>query len=166
MESILFIQKLKNFKNCFGDSVASHPSRMLQPRARVLILATYSRVKGPVVRGIHFRGSARDSLAGRPSSREKHLKNFSQFCLWVFWRLAQATCWRLTSVAKNACSAFRRPFFPWIFVTIHYLPHFYLNWNWLKLHFYIISSQIFKKGCEFSLSHFIFHVLSLLFLFL
>ena len=36
---------------CFGDSVAGHPSRMLQPRARVLILATCSRVKGPVVRG-------------------------------------------------------------------------------------------------------------------
>ena len=33
--------------------------------------------------GVHrdFRGSARDSLAGRPSSREKHLENFSQFCL-------------------------------------------------------------------------------------
>ena len=36
---------------CFGDSVAGHPSRMLQPRARVLILATCSRVKGPVARG-------------------------------------------------------------------------------------------------------------------
>ena len=36
---------------CFGDSVAGHPSRMLQPWARVLILVTYSRVKGPVARG-------------------------------------------------------------------------------------------------------------------
>ena len=45
-------------------------------------------------RGAHrdFRSSARDSLAGRPSSREKHSENFSQFCLWVFWRLALATC--------------------------------------------------------------------------
>ena len=52
-----------------------------------------------------FRNSARDSLAGRPSSHEKHLENFSKFCLWVFWRLDLATCWRLTSVAKIACSA-------------------------------------------------------------
>ena len=45
-------------------------------------------------RGVHrdFRGSARDSLTGRPSIREKHLENFSQFWLWVFWRLALATC--------------------------------------------------------------------------
>ena len=28
-----------------------------------------------------FGGSARDSLAGRPSSREKYLENFSKFCL-------------------------------------------------------------------------------------
>ena len=36
---------------CFGDSVAGHPSRMLQPWARVLFLATCSRVKGPIARG-------------------------------------------------------------------------------------------------------------------
>ena len=34
----------------FGDSVAGHPSRMLQSWARILILATCSRVKGPVAR--------------------------------------------------------------------------------------------------------------------
>ena len=55
LESILFLQKLKKISKivlpCFGDSVAGHPSRMLQPRARVLILATCSRVKGPVARG-------------------------------------------------------------------------------------------------------------------
>ena len=63
-------------------------------------------------RGVHkdFCGSARDSLVGRPSSLEKHLENFSQFCLWVFWQLDLATCWRLTSVAKNACFVFRREF--------------------------------------------------------
>ena len=46
------------------------------------------------LRGVHrdFRGSARNSLVGRPSSREKHLENFSQFCLWMFCRLALATC--------------------------------------------------------------------------
>ena len=35
---------------CFGNSVAGHPSRILQPRARVSILATCSRVMGPIVR--------------------------------------------------------------------------------------------------------------------
>ena len=35
----------------FGDSVAGHPSHEIQPRARVLILATCLRVKGPVARG-------------------------------------------------------------------------------------------------------------------
>ena len=34
-----------------GDSVAAHPSHMLQSWARVLILATCSRVKGPVAKG-------------------------------------------------------------------------------------------------------------------
>ena len=62
----------------FGDSVASHPSRMLEPRARVSILATCSRVKGPVARGTQrfLRLSSRLLLASRPSSREKHLENF------------------------------------------------------------------------------------------
>ena len=62
----------------FGDSVASHPSRMLQPQARMLILATCSRVKGPVARGTQrfLRLSSRLPLASRPSSREKHLENF------------------------------------------------------------------------------------------
>ena len=50
-----------------------------------------------------FRGLARDSLTSRPSSHEKHLENFFQFFFLVFWWLAMATCWRLTSVAKNAC---------------------------------------------------------------
>ena len=38
---------------CFGDSVAGHPSRMLQPWARVLILATCLRVKCPIARGTY-----------------------------------------------------------------------------------------------------------------
>ena len=40
----------KTLLPCFSDSVAGHPSRMLQPRARVLILVTCSRVKSPVAR--------------------------------------------------------------------------------------------------------------------
>ena len=94
----------------------------------------------------------------------------------MFWRLALVTCWWLTSIAKNACSTFRRQFlklfqfFSRIFVTIYCLPHFFLKLKLtqtlIKLHFCIISSQIFKKRYGFSLFHFIFHVLSLLLLFL
>ena len=112
----------------FGDSVAGHPSRMLQPRAHVLILATCSR-------GVHrdFRGSARDSLAGRPSSREKHLENF--FTIFPLSVLAACPGVLLATCLSrdNACSTFRRQFlklfqfFPRIFVTIHCLPHFSLN---------------------------------------
>ena len=71
---------------CFSDSVAGHPSHMLQSRARELFLVTCSWVKGPVVRG------TQNACFGGPSSREKHLENFSQFSLWVFWWLALATC--------------------------------------------------------------------------
>ena len=61
----------------FGDSVVGHPSRMLQTRAHVLILATCSRVKGPVTKGTQrFLDSAHDFLVGRPSSHEKHLEIF------------------------------------------------------------------------------------------
>ena len=65
---------------CFGDSIAGNPSREIQSRARMLILATCSRVKVQS-RGLHrdFRGSAHDSLVGRPSSREKHLEIFLTF---------------------------------------------------------------------------------------
>ena len=67
----------------------------------------------------------------------------------MFWRLDLATCWRFTSVAKNACSAFRRQFlklfqfFPRIFVAIHCLPQFFLNWNWPK---HSISASFLLKS--------------------
>ena len=82
----------KTLLSCFSDLVAGHPSYEIQPRAHVLILAIFHEWKVQL-RGVHrdFCGSAHDSLAGRPSSREKHLENFSQFCLWVFWRLELAT---------------------------------------------------------------------------
>ena len=75
-----------------------------------------------------FRGSARDSLAGRPSSREKHLEKFSELCSWVLWRLELATVWRLNPVAKFACLAEIGAVlklvsvFPRIFVSVHLLP--------------------------------------------
>ena len=40
----------KTMLPCFGDLVMGHPSHEIQSWARVLILATYSRVKGPVMR--------------------------------------------------------------------------------------------------------------------
>ena len=47
--------KTENFQKIvlpyFGDSVTGHPSRILQPRARGLVLATCSRVKGLIARG-------------------------------------------------------------------------------------------------------------------
>ena len=47
-----------------------------------LSLATCSQVEVPVARVLRdFRGLPRDSLAGRISSREKHLEKFSKFCL-------------------------------------------------------------------------------------
>ena len=47
-----------------------------------------------------------------------------------------------------------------------FLSQLKLTQTLLKLHFGIFSSRIFKKRYGFSLFHFIFHVLSLLFLFL
>ena len=73
--------KMKISKNsflpCFGDSVTGMSSREPQSRVRRSILATCSQVKGLVARLLRdFRSSARDSLASRPSSREKHLEKF------------------------------------------------------------------------------------------
>ena len=119
---------------------------VLATQSRVIQVACYSRELAcwfwrlvhewkVQSRGVHrdFRGSARDSLTGRPSNHKKHLENFSQFCLWVFWRLALATCWRLTPVAKNACLAKTRLVFkPFqfsleLFMTIHFLSQLNLT---------------------------------------
>ena len=48
------LTKTENFKNrlpCFGDSIAGQSSRMPQSQARRSILATCSRVEGPIARG-------------------------------------------------------------------------------------------------------------------
>ena len=98
---------------CFGDSVVGHPSRMLQPRVRVLILVTCSWVKGPVARGTQrfSRLSSRLPREWDVQSWKTLSKFFQNFWLEVFWRLDLATCWRLNSVAKNACFAFLRTVF-------------------------------------------------------
>ena len=96
----------------FGNSVAGHPIRMLQPWARGLVLATCSRVKGPVARGIQrfLRLSSRLPREWDFQLR-KTLRNFFQiFRLEVFWWVTLATGWRLVSVAKIACFAKIRQF--------------------------------------------------------
>ena len=155
---------------------------ILATQSRVIQVACYScklacwfsrlvRERKAQLRGVHrdFRGSAHNFLASRPSSRKKHLENFHIFGLWVFWRLALATCWRFTPVVKNACLAKTWSVFSLNFcdysLSSPFLSQLKLTQTLLELHFCIISSQIFKKRYEFSLSHFTFHILSLLFLF-
>ena len=138
LESILFLQKLKNFKNSVTlfwrlsrGSSKSHDSAA-SSRVNFWRLVRKWKVQ---LRGVlrDFRGSAHDSLVGRPSSREKHLENFSQFCLWLFSWLDLATCWWLTSVAKNVCltkigsvfKSFQFSLEP--FLTIHFLSQLNLT---------------------------------------
>ena len=162
----------KTMLPCFGDSVAGHPSRMLQSRARRLVLATCSQVKGPIARGTQrfSRLSSRLPREWDFQSRKTLSKFFQIFRLELFWQVTLATYWRLVSVAKNKCFAFQRQFFPWIFVTVHCLPHFSLNRNWPKHSSNSISASFLLKSSRkrygFSLSHFIFYVFSVLFLIL
>ena len=129
-------------------------------------------------RGVHrdFCGSARDSLVGRPSSHEKHLEIF----FTILSLSALATCpsdllathpsreKRVFCISKTVFKTFS--IFPSNFcdysLSFPFLSQLKLFQTLFKLHFCIISSQSFKKRYGFSLSHFIFHVLSLLFLFL
>ena len=84
LESILFL-KTENFKNpilsCFGGSVAGMSSREPQSRLRGSFLATCSQVEGSVARVTQRFSRLSSSLAGRPSSREKHLENFFKILL-------------------------------------------------------------------------------------
>ena len=157
---------------------------VLATQSRVIQVACYSRElagwfwrlvrKWKVQsRGVHrdFHVLAHDSLTSETSSHKKHLANFFQiFRLELFWQVTLATYWRLVSVAKNKCFAFQRQFFPWIFVTVHCLPHFSLNRNWPKHSSNSISASFLLKSSRkrygFYLSHFIFYVLSVLFLIL
>ena len=90
---------------CFGNSVVGHPSRMLQPRDRVLILATCSRVKGPIAKGTQrFSRLPHGYTFQSWKTPRKFFHNFDFEC---FGGLP----WRLVSVTKNACFAFQRLFF-------------------------------------------------------
>ena len=80
LESILFL-KSENFKNHFCPVLATH-SRVSQVAglSREFASQFWRLVREWKVQsqGLlrDFRGSTRDSLAGRPSSHEKHLENF------------------------------------------------------------------------------------------
>ena len=128
-------------------------------------------------RGVHrdFHGSARDSLADRPSSHEKHLEIFftilslsvlvarpGDLLVTHFNRKKRVFC--ISKTVFKTFSVFRSNFCDYS-LSSPFLSQ-KLTQTLLKLHFYIISSQIFKKMYGFSLFHFIVHVLSLLFLFL
>ena len=96
LESILFL-KSENFKNsflpCFGDSVVGKSSRRPQSPVRGSILATCSRVEGPVAR-VTQRFSQLSSRLSREQTFQsrKTLRNFFQnFVFECFggltWRL-------------------------------------------------------------------------------
>ena len=104
------------------------------PQHSRLSLATCSWVEGLVVRRLRdFRGLPRDSLAGRTSSREKHLDKF--FKIFVLSVLATGLgdlleTWlnRENRVFCANRSVFKRfQFFPRTFVTIHCLPYLKLS---------------------------------------
>ena len=134
---LCFLQKtekiLKTVLPYFGESVTGHPSRILQPWACGLVLATCSRVKGPVARGTQRISRLSSQLPrGSTFQLQKTFRNFfHNFDFECFGGLP----WRLVSVVKNACFAFQRQFlklfqfFPRLFVTVHCLLHFSLNWN-------------------------------------
>ena len=84
----------KTMLPCFGDSIAGHLSHMPQSRACGSVLATYSRVKGPVVRGTKrfSRLSSRLPREWDFQSRKTLNKFFQIFWLEVFWQVY----WRLT----------------------------------------------------------------------
>ena len=84
LESILFLQKLTNFKNSVALfwrlSRGSSKSRNSVVSSRVNFGNLFASERSNR-EGLHrdFRGSAHNFLAGRPSSREKHLEKFLKF---------------------------------------------------------------------------------------
>ena len=98
----------------------------------------------------------------------------------MFWRLDLATCWRLTSVAKNAClaktgSVFKSfQFSLELFMTIHFLSQLKLiqtlRVTLYKLHYclqtpflHLFTSKSSRKRYGFLFPHLISHVLSFIF---
>ena len=177
LKSILFL-KSENFKNSFFA--------LFWQLSRGLVKSQASVASSRINLGDLF-ASGRSScegyseifaaqLTGRPSSREKHLENF--FTILSLSVLAACPSdllathpsreKRVFSISKTVFKTFS--VFPSNFcdysLSSPFLSQLKLTQTLLKLHFSIISSQIFKKRYGFSLSHFIFHILSLIFLFL
>ena len=160
LESILFLQKLKNFKNSVSLfwrlSHGSSKSHAIIASSRVgfgnLFVSERSSSKG-----VHrdFCGSARNSLASETSSHEKHLANFfKSFGLKCFGGCPGdllATCIsrekRVFCVSKTVFKTFL--VFPLTYYDCSlfspFLSQLKLTQTLLKLHFCIISSPIFKK---------------------
>ena len=176
LESTLFFTKTEKFqKQCCP---------VLATQSRVIQVACYNRelagwfwrlIREWKVqsREIHrdFHGSAHDSLSGRLSSREKHLKFFPQLCLWVFWWLTLATCFshekRVFCVSKTV---FLKNFsfsldFLWLFTVFPISLSIETDPNTPQTPFlHHLISRSSRKRYEFSLSCLIFHVSSIIFL--
>ena len=160
---------------CFGDSVAGHSSRMLQPRARGSFLVTCSRVEGLVARGTQrfSRLSLRLPCEWDFQSRKTLSKFFQIFRLEVLWRVTLATCFsrkkRVFCVSKTVFRTFS--VFPSNFCDCSlcspFLSQLKLTQTLLKLHFCIISSQdLQEKGMGFLCLTWFFMFQVLFFLFL
>ena len=141
----------------FGDSVAGHPSRMLQPWARGLVLVTCSRVKGPIARGTQ-RFSWLNSWLPREwdfllrKTLSKFFKSLGLKCFsgWP-WRLIgdlfqsrKTRVLRFKDIFLKTFSVFLSNFCD-CSLSSPFLSQLKLTQTFLKLHFCIISSPIFKK---------------------
>ena len=108
-------------------------------------------------RGVHrdFRSSPRNSLAGRLSSREKHLEKFSNFWFLGFSWLVLATYTRLGSVAKIACFAYWGLFSRSFSKTFHFslMHHYHCSYLHL-LPSFLIDPFVYscQKGGEYTIS--------------
>ena len=152
--------KIENFqKQCCP--VLATQSRVIQAAYYSCELACYFwwlvRKWKVQSRGVHrdFRGSARDSLMGRPSSRKKHLEIF--FTILSLSVLAAcpgdllATHFNLKKRMFCVSKTVSLNFFSfsldflWLFTVFPFHSQLKLTQTLLKLHFCIISSPIFKK---------------------
>ena len=104
-----------------------------------------------------FHDTRRDYLAGRPSSHEKHLDKFSNFCLRSFGDMFTTHCSRENRVFCNLRTVFKKIFnFPSFILTVHCLVLSSLSQTHCVSHknppiFFIISTSNFKKRYGFSI---------------
>ena len=154
LESTLFFTKTEKFqKQCCP--VLATQSRVIQVACYNCELAGWFwrliREWKVQSREVHrdFHGSAHDSLSSRLSSREKHLKIFStivSLSVLVAYPgdLFQSRKTRVLRFKDSFLKKFQ--FFPQLFVTVHCLPHFSLNWNWHKYSSNSISTSFLLQS--------------------